>query len=487
MQHKSLFQHALILAARQDLAIVDRRALRVCGIRTIRIVTSGIAVARELADNKPNGADVIFCASDAEDMSTEHFVQLIRLHPRLVGFPIVVSVSKHEHDILEKSRGYGYSGLLLRPYTQAALQDQLQHALRCRTATEKATASLNTADTAAFDTELERLNGLAHPAEQTPETVFAEGLQALRAKRWTEAIPLLQSVLRRRPQHIDAMLGLSIALSATGHTDKSRSMQRNALSLLIASANNNTDALHRAVKIATRFPLSEGQTSPLLEEAARVLPTASSETLCQLFKEGLHHTPNTFPKELLQRSCANARNPEESLQRLAQALNAAGYPEYAKEVGAWKTKVTQAAQQRAWDKQQNITLYAESPPEATASSTENTPFALTLPNNTSEISGVASSTKASALAQNDVLTGSAQIIAPFEALDDVSSAEHSPAKMSSSVTPAVALALPSTTQSTTPSVKPLEEPHNIFSTSFPRLNEALAVIKVTLGLFRQMK
>ncbi|MEG2140984.1 MAG: response regulator, partial [Bilophila sp.] len=114
------FTSALLLVRHEDLAVVDRRALREAGIRSVRVLSSGVEAARILHTAATESAklemtfrddpNLVLCHEQLADMTGDEFVRLIRLHPLLMPFPILMAVASDTTAIRAKATESGYSG-----------------------------------------------------------------------------------------------------------------------------------------------------------------------------------------------------------------------------------------------------------------------------------------------------------------------------------------------------------------------------------------
>ena len=215
------FRTALLLVDAESNAAVDRRALREAGLTQVRILTSGIQAARLLAGRDPDEPryrpDVILCHKKLADMEGQQLVELVRLHPRLLALPILMVVSsKDEHALLD-ALGVGGSGVLARPYSQAALAKVLQQLAHETSAyLHSAEAEL---DTGAFDDALRHFDQTLAEAGN-PDRAFRTGMQALHDRDWDSAITAFQKAMRQMALKGESELGLAAAWRGKGDMRK---------------------------------------------------------------------------------------------------------------------------------------------------------------------------------------------------------------------------------------------------------------------------
>lgn len=303
MTTKGFFKSALILVARESLATVDKQALRACGVRDFQILSSGVEAALVLASGK--GPEVTLCADTLADMSGDEFVRLVRLHPALVPYPVIVAVTTLVEGLIDKARSAGYSGLLQRPYTHDALEKQLERALQCRDATAEALVGRDTLDIAAFMEKLGKFQAAFNPEEQATEQMLRNGLLSVKQQRWAEGISDLENVLRRDGSQVEALLGLAAAWRARGNEARSLPFLRDAVAALA-----DKRQWEKAQAIATRLVRDAPETpNPLFEEVARLLTTGAVKEIDDAMEAGVALNHAVHPVDMLLRACAANANP----------------------------------------------------------------------------------------------------------------------------------------------------------------------------------
>ena len=214
----SAFRSVLLLARHEDHAVVDRQILRSMGIRTIRILTSGVEAARilsgeqRLADDQPF-PDLVLCDEQLSDMTGQDFLALIRSHPKLAGFPVIVSLRRDTPAVRREFEELAGSGLLFRPYSGDAFINQLARAAAMHPPqTDPAYWDAGDADTGAFDRALSRFALSRRVSDQTAAQWFREGLLHLKQEQWEDAAIAFRQALKEQADHPDAVKGLTQAL-----------------------------------------------------------------------------------------------------------------------------------------------------------------------------------------------------------------------------------------------------------------------------------
>lgn len=328
------FTRALVLAPREEVAKVDRNALREAGIRQVRILSSGVEAARLLAGPATGtpeerlaaaalgpDADLVLCHDQLADMSGDDFVRLIRLHPRLLPFPALVAVGVDNAAIRTRALESGYSGLLVRPYAQTALAEQLTRAAQCRDATSAAMPPAATWNADAFWTALERHATVVRTSLSNNQQ-YREALLALRQHQWGESVTLLQRFIRENPNHGDAFIALSAAFRGMGNTERSRAILRESLAVF---ADNGAWDKARAVCERLRNEHGGCAINPLLEEAARLVMKGHFADAVQAVLAGDALNDENTLCDALFKGCAANGDPEQALREMSRAFAEAGH------------------------------------------------------------------------------------------------------------------------------------------------------------------
>lgn len=330
------FVSALILAPREELSAVDRRALRQTGIRNVAVHTSGAAAARALARQRRTHAgprdaarsladatppvDVVLCHERLADMTALDLLQLLRSYPRLLDLPVLVVSSAATREAVLAAVGAGCSGFLGRPYTVDTLDGQLlraRRALQTRTARTVAEGARMLSDEE-FDQALERFANAATEAADEAEAHFLEGTAHLLREQWDAAITAFNRTLRYNALHADACLGLADAWRGKGDLDKSREFRSRAGEIYARARQ-----WRRAQKIFAEL-LAESPPdtpNPLLTEAARLLRDGRIDDAAAALLAGRELTPGAPLHEHVARACQFTSAPERTAAAVCRALS----------------------------------------------------------------------------------------------------------------------------------------------------------------------
>lgn len=332
------FVSALILAPREELSAVDRRALRQTGIRNVAVLTSGTEAARKLARQRRALAgerdtaqpasdavppvDVVLCHEQLADMSALHLLQLLRSYPRLLDLPVLVVSSAATREAVLSSVGAGCSGFLGRPYTVDALDGQLlraRRALATRTARTVAEGTQMLSDEE-FDQALERFANAAIEAADEAEAHFLEGTAHLLREQWDAAITAFNRTLRYNALHAEACLGLADAWRGKGDLDKSREFRSRA-GEIYARARQWRRAQNIFAELLADSP--PDTPNPLLAEAARLLRDGRIDDAAAALLAGRELTPGAPLHEHVARACQFTSAPERTAAAVCRALSSA--------------------------------------------------------------------------------------------------------------------------------------------------------------------
>ena len=276
------FASALLLVRHEDHAVVDRQSLRGLGIRSIRVLTSGAEAARVLcgrqriADSLPF-PDFVLCDDQLADMTGLEFLALLRSHPKLASFPIIMALNRDTPAVHRTLEAQAVSGVVFRPYSGDTMFNQLARAAAMHPPRQDRKAWLSTdEETNTFDLALSRFTLARKVSEQAAGQWYREGLLCLKQGQWESATVAFQQALKDQGGHADAAQGLAVALrkrqeqiEASGHKRLNK-QQADALreDLLRASQSSNPEAAIKMVIAA----LDEVDPVPALN-------TASADTM----------------------------------------------------------------------------------------------------------------------------------------------------------------------------------------------------------------
>jgi len=212
------FTSVLLLVRNEDHSVVDRQSLRSLGLRTIRVVTSGVEAARMLCgrqrftDELPF-PDVALCDEQLADMTGMEFLSLIRNHPKLAQFPVIMAI-KHDTPALRRNLDtLACSGIVVRPYSGDTMLNQLARAASMHPPQQDAAVwRASDIETNAFDLALSRFSLAKKVNEQMASNWYKEGLLCLKHEQWEAATVAFKQALKDQAKNDDAIRGLTLAL-----------------------------------------------------------------------------------------------------------------------------------------------------------------------------------------------------------------------------------------------------------------------------------
>ncbi len=255
------FSSVLLLVRHDDHAVVDRQSLRRVGFRAIRVMTSGADAARVLCGRQrltdgPPFPDVILCDEQLADMTGLEFLTLVRSHPKLADFPIIMALNRDTPAVRRQLEEQAASGVLYRPYSGDAFLNQLVRAAAMhppRAGAESWLASEE--ETNSFDLALSRCTLARRVSEQTAGQWYREGLLCLKQEQWEAAAVAFQQALKDHAGHGDAVRGLTLAL---------RKRQEQAEAGRKRLSKEQADALREDLLRASRSPNPEQAISQVI-------------------------------------------------------------------------------------------------------------------------------------------------------------------------------------------------------------------------------
>lgn len=309
----------LLLSESEQLAALDRRALRDAGVARIRLLTSGIQAARILAglapDNQDFQPDIIVCGQKLADMDGEQFCAILRLHPRLLAMPVLLILPNDSEVEQLRTLGCGASALLGRPYSVAALRDQLVTLAASQPHLMQLQQAARYADTRAFDEALSTYGILLKPVRQ-PEDYFRVGMQCLQQNRWNNAINAFQRALRNAQIKGEAELGMAVAWKGKGDLSRFRFWLARAADTFVRARR-----WHRARAVYARLLQDDPSAkSPFLSQARQLMRQGLYDEAADTLAQGFEVTPRCQVSDKIAQTCLTADEPERMLHALEASL-----------------------------------------------------------------------------------------------------------------------------------------------------------------------
>lgn len=320
MPEVSSLPAVLLLGESESLASLDRRSLRDAGVTHIRVMTSGIQAAKILSglshEKVSFQPDIIVCSQKLSDMDGERFCAILRLHPRLLGIPILLILPNDSEAEQLKTLGCGASALLARPYSVTALKEKL-FALNSEKPNLNQLKQANTlSSTNAFDQALATYGKLLKRIRQ-PQDYFLVGMQCLQQKRWNDAINSFQLSLRDAQIKGEAELGIAAAWKGKGDTIRFRAWLARAAETFVKAKR-----WQRACSTYARLLQEDPQAkSPFLTEVGRLMKQGQYEQAAEVLSKGFDITPKNQIETKVPQACLATDEPQKMLQALEASLS----------------------------------------------------------------------------------------------------------------------------------------------------------------------
>ncbi|MDR2055400.1 MAG: histidine kinase [Desulfovibrio sp.] len=309
----------LLLGASEQLAVLEKRALRDMGVTQLVFMTSGLDAARFLAASPPEVLpDVIVCAQKLRDMDGDNFCSLLRLHSRLKDLPTLLVLSSDSEVEHCKTLGFSASALLGRPYSAEDLKKIVLSLAATRSRADAAgTESIAPVEDAAEEFG-KALAASARRQERRPEDYYRVGRRSLQEGRWNDAIEAFQAALRDGRLKGEAELGLASAWKNKGDMAQcGRSLASAADDFVGAGQWKRARAVY--ARLLREHPSAK---NPFLARAQQALRQGRHADAAKYLAEGLDLTPEAHIRDKMAQICLACEAPEAMLQGLESALTA---------------------------------------------------------------------------------------------------------------------------------------------------------------------
>jgi Flp pilus assembly protein TadD len=214
----------IFVATSQDVLFQETRDNLVrLGYQNCARFSSGKAATEFI---KFNPARTIVIDTEVEDLSPTEFVAALR-EVRQAAFlrVLVISTDRTENFVLGVISA-GCSGLVLRPYTLAALEKHLPPARPLGQGADNDRESVDQADAmiaqGRFEDAIDDLTRVVSQKDDLASQLFFQGCQYLVEKKWSEAIFAFNQSLARNQTFIKAYEGLAHAYLGKNDLEKHR-------------------------------------------------------------------------------------------------------------------------------------------------------------------------------------------------------------------------------------------------------------------------
>ena len=310
----------LLLGATEQLAVLEKRALRDMGVTRLAFMASGSDAARLLADSPREAQpDVVVCAQTLRDMDGDIFCSLLRLHPRLKDLPTLLVLSSDSEVEHCKTLGFSASALLGRPYSAEDIKKVVLSLAAARSRPDAAApGGTAPAEDAAEEFETALAAASAHKQERRPEEYYRVGRQSLREGRWNDAIGAFRAALRDGSLKAEAELGLAAAWKNKGDIAQCRRFLAGAADDFVRAGQwERARAVY--ARLLREHPSAK---NPFLARAQRALRQGRHADAAKCLAEGADLTPAACLCDKMAQICLAAEDPEAVLRSLESALTA---------------------------------------------------------------------------------------------------------------------------------------------------------------------
>lgn len=309
----------LLLCENESLTSLDRRALREAGASRVECMTSGITAARMLAGLDDSGPgftpDIIVCSQKLADMDGEQFCAILRLHPLLLGLPVLLLLPNDNEAEQLRTLGCGASALLARPYSINVLKAHLDSLAAAASDVQQLKTARQFTDTSAFDQALETYGMLLKPVRR-PEDYFRVGMQCLQQRQWNTAINAFQRALGGALIQGQAQLGMAVAWKGKGDMARYRHYLGLAAATFVRAKN-----WHRARAVYAGLLREDPEAkSPFLSESFQLIRQEKYDEAAEVLSHGHELTPRHQMTERLAQTCLSADQPQRMLEKLEASL-----------------------------------------------------------------------------------------------------------------------------------------------------------------------
>lgn len=173
-----------------------------------------------------NPARVIIVDSEVEDLSIAEFVTALREVRQAEFLHILVISSDRTEEFLLGVISAGCSGLVLRPYTLAALEKHMLQSSRLEQAPDSDRDTVKQAEKmivqGRYEDAIGDLTLVVNQEDEQASRLFYRGCQYLVDKKWSDAIHAFNQSLARNQTFIKAYEGLAQAYLGKNDTDRYR-------------------------------------------------------------------------------------------------------------------------------------------------------------------------------------------------------------------------------------------------------------------------
>lgn len=309
----------LILCENEHTAQLDRRALRDCGYQNARVMTSGIEAARTLASQSGEDEKIalVVCHERLADMRSDQFFAIIRTHPLLKNFPVLLILN----NIPEAGRDLKHdmaSLVISRPYSVSDLNKSITSLLA--TDKDKYNKQVENLDCEAFNKALASY-GLLLCDERSTDDYFHMGMDYLKEQNWNLAISAFRKSVQDHRLKAEAELGMAAAYKGNNDVLNFRNSLANAAESFVRAEHwsRGRSAYARLLQH------DKSAKNPFLTQAHRFIKSGNYKKAAEIIQESLPLIPKGHAGSKLAQLCFLADNPNAMFSSLQEMLNDENY------------------------------------------------------------------------------------------------------------------------------------------------------------------
>lgn len=260
--------------------------------------------------------EIAVCTQQLEDMEGERFCAIIRQHPLLLGFPILLILPNDSEAEQLRTLGCGASALLGRPYSVEKLRDAM-NALKSSIPRQKILkTAASQVDTSAFDTALETYGILLRP-NRDPEDYFRVGMRCLEEHNWNLAIRAFEGALRHAQVKAEAQLGMAAAFKGKGDMAKMREWLFEAARTFV-TARHWHHARAAYAKLLRHDPAAK---NPFISEAHQLIRQKAYNEAAAVLAQGAETLSPIVAGQRYAKLCFAADDPQAMLKALEEGFS----------------------------------------------------------------------------------------------------------------------------------------------------------------------
>ena len=313
------FASALVAAANEGHARIDRDFLKQARIPHLRTATSGAEALKIL---RRDNLELVLCDTTLADMTGQEFVTAMRADAALARTQVIMAAANPARADVIRAVSLGAAGFLLRPYSQLVFTRHLALARHMasfgasgRKLLDRAKLAEATGDTAAA---LRQFTSVADGPDAAPR-LFEEGMAALAGKNLDGAIGAFHKALELNALYVEAYLGLARAWHAKGSLRQYRYFMKQAAATC-ARARRFEELRDRFVELLAR---DEAGYNPFLALANELLVDRRYTAAVALFRQAQSLAPDNTAIELgLAKAYHFLREPQLARKALEKCLEA---------------------------------------------------------------------------------------------------------------------------------------------------------------------